>query len=285
MYRDVDRSKLRFKAVYYSITLACLALSALALYKAYQQLYIRMAFWVCLAVAVLVYIVAALLFVRSKQRGFDKFVYHTLTLQLVPLCASIFVFCSISGRGYKSVGGATNKYEVSFNDVQSVQKAAAEKNGLAPFASREELNANYKQLCKEDKLVKISSNSGYVVRKLTHSVPYVVPKVEALLKDIAKSFQEKTKSNTKFVVTSVLRTEEDVAKLQKVNVNATSASCHCNATTIDISYASFDKDRLRTRSDYDLRLALAKTLYELREADRCYVKIEKKQHCYHITVR
>ena len=285
MFRGVDRSKLRFKAVYYSITLACLALSALALYKAYQQLYIRLAFWICLGVAVLVYVVAALWLVRSKQRGIEKFIYHTLALQFVPLCASVFVFCFISGRGYRPVGGATNKYEMAFNDMQNVQKAAAEENGLPPFESRKELEASYKKLCKEDKLVKISSNSGYVVRKLTHSVPYVVPKVAVLLDDIADSFQKRTKSNAKFVVTSVLRTEEDVAKLQLVNMNASSASCHCNATTIDISYTSFDKDRIRTRSDYDLRLALAQTLHELRKAERCYVKIEKNQHCYHITVR
>jgi hypothetical protein len=280
----VDKSNLRFKAIYYGITLLCLGVSAVALYKAYLNLHIRMLFWVGLGIVILAYIIAALVFIHPR-RGFEKFVCHTLALQVVPLCAAVLVFWFVSGREYKPVAGATNQYEVAFNDMQNVQKASAEKNGLPPFESRATLEENYKKLRKEKKLIKISSNSGYVVRRLTHSVPYVVPKVEELLDDIAKSFQEKTKSDTRFVVTSVLRTEEDVEKLQQVNVNASSASCHCNATTIDISYVRFEKDKLRSRTDYDLRLALAKTLHELRAAGRCYVKIEKKQYCYHITVR
>ena len=133
--------------------------------------------------------------------------------------------------------------------------------------------------------MQIESNSKYIVRDLTVSSPYVVPKVEELLDDIAEGFQEKTQSKSRFVVTSVLRTEEDIAKLRKTNVNASSASCHCNATTIDISYVRFGADELKPRNDYELRLALAQTLHELRKAGRCYVKIERKQYCYHITVR
>jgi hypothetical protein len=107
-----------------------------------------------------------------------------------------------------------------------------------------------------------------------------------LLDDLADRFQERTKSRTRFVVTSVLRTEEDVKKLQRVNGNASSNSCHCNATTIDISYVRFDnKNIAHTRDPYELRLALAEVLYELRKEGRCYVKIERKQYCYHITVR
>ena len=79
--------------------------------------------------------------------------------------------------------------------------------------------------------------------------------------------------------------EEDVKKLKRVNGNASTNSCHCNATTIDISYVRFEDDKIRPRSNYELRLALAQTLHELREAGRCYVKIERKQYCYHITVR
>ena len=281
----IDRSNLRFKAVYYSITLACLGIAALALYKAHSNLHIRQLFWACLCAVVLSYILIAFLIIRKKH-GFTKFLYHTVSLQLIPVCAAILVFWFVSGLDtYSPASGSSNKFEVTFNDLQKEQKKAAEKNGLPPFESREALQKAYRGLCKSDKLVKISTNSGYIVRKLTHSVPYVVPKVEELLDDIADSFQEKTKSKAKFVVTSVLRTEEDVARLQKVNANATSASCHCNATTIDISYVSFGHDRRKKRKDNDLRLALAESIYELREAGRCLVKIEKKQHCYHITVR
>ena len=169
--------------------------------------------------------------------------------------------------------------------MQNKQKAAALANGLAPFKSRAEIEENYNKLRLTRKLVHIESNPKYIVRELTSSSPYVVPKVRDLLEDIAARFQEKTQSKVRFMVTSVLRTEEDVAKLRKTNVNASTNSCHCNATTIDISYVRFGIDPVRPRDNYQLRLALAQTLHELRNEGRCYVKIERKQYCYHITVR
>ena len=168
--------------------------------------------------------------------------------------------------------------------MQDKHKAAALKNGLKPFASRAEIEAQYKKLHRNRKLVHITTNPKYVVRDLTHSSPYVVPKVKELLDDIAIGLQSKTQSKSRFIVTSVLRTEEDLKKLRRVNGNASSASCHCNATTIDISYVRFSEDPLKPRSEYELRLALAQTLHELRKAGRCHVKIERKQYCYHITV-
>ena len=281
----MSRENFRFKAVYYSITLVCLGVAALALYNAYQSLHIRRLYWAGLGAALLLYILIVLLALR-KQRGFRKALCHTIALQILPLSAAIFVFCNLPERdNYRPLGGTANSYEKTFNDLQKTQKAAALKNGLPPFKSRTALEKECQALCQGNRLVKISSNDKYIVRDLTHSVPYVVPKVDTLLNDIAVSFQEKTGSKARFVVTSVLRTEEDVKKLQKVNGNATSSSCHCNATTVDISYVRFGQDNKRRRNEHDLRLALAKSLYELREADRCYVKIEKKQHCYHITVR
>jgi hypothetical protein len=272
------------KVAYYLVTLACLGVSALALYKAYLNLHYRLIYWAGLGVAILFYIGVVLLIAR-KMRGTAKILVHSIALQLIPLCATVAVFCFLSVISSRPAVGAMNKYERRFNDLQSVQKVAAENNGLPPFDSRAELNECYEALCKEGKLVKISSNSGYVVRELTYSAPYVVPKVECLLNDIAKSFQEKAGSKVRFEVTSVLRTKEDVKRLQKVNANATTTSCHCYATTIDISYVRFSKGCMNTQKGADLRLALAQAVDELRKAKRCYVKIEQKQCCYHITVR
>ena len=122
------------------------------------------------------------------------------------------------------------------------------------------------------------------MQRLTHSVPYVVPKLENLLDDLADLFQKEMGAKVRFVVTSVLRTSEDIKKLQKVNVNASAKSCHCYATTIDISYSTFDCKGEEHKYE-DLRRALAKSLRELQKDGRCYVKFEQKQKCYHITVR
>ena len=274
---NVDGQKILFKSVYYFLTLICLGFAVWALYYAYLYFNIPLVLWILLYVAIAIYLVVATVFV-SRKYGFHRFVFHSLMLQLVPICASIFTFWLISESTiYTPIEGKAKIYERSFNDMQNKQKAAALANGLAPFKSRAEIEENFNKLRLTRKLVHIESNPKYIVRELTSSSPYVVPKVRDLLEDIAVRFQEKTHSKTRIVVTSVLRTEEDVAKLRKTNVNASTNSCHCNATTIDISYVRFGVDRVRPRDNYQLRLALAQTLHELRNEGRCYVKIERKQ--------
>ena len=186
---------------------------------------------------------------------------------------------------YEPLTGRPRDYERAFNDMQDKQKAAAEKNGLATFKSRADVEEKYASLKREGKLVEISTNSKYIVRELTNSSPYVVPKMAKLLDDIGTAFQKRSQSKAQFVITSVLRTEEDIVNLKKKNGNASANSCHCNATTVDISYVRFGQEDEGEQEDYHLRLALAKTIHELRAEGRCYVKFEKKQYCYHITVR
>ena len=282
---DRERQRVLFKSIYYLLTFVCLGLVVWALCYAYLYFNVPLALWILLYVAIVAYLVFAVVF-TSRRGGFHKFISHSLMLQLVPIVASIFTFWLISeSTVYTPIEGKTKVYERAFNDMQNKQKVAALANGLAPFSSRAEIEDNYNKLRLTRKLVRIESNPKYIVRELTSSSPYVVPKVRDLLEDIAVRFQEKTQSKTRFVVTSVLRTEEDVKKLRKTNVNASTNSCHCNATTIDISYVRFGEDRVRPRDNYQLRLALAQTLHELRKEGRCYVKIERKQYCYHITVR
>lgn len=123
------------------------------------------------------------------------------------------------------------------------------------------------------------------VRDLTHSIPYVIPKADSLITDIAKSFQEISNSKSRFEITSVLRTKEDIKKLQKNNSLAVKNSCHSYGTTFDISYVNFKHDHFHPKSNKELRKCLAKALRQLQKEGRCYVKKEKNQKCYHITVR
>lgn len=285
MVENRDRAKIVVRTTYYLTTLVCLGLSVWALYYAYLYFNLPLVLWIFLYILIAAYLVGMGI-IAYQKRGFARAVIQSLAFQLIPLCGAILVFSLVSrGDTYKPTPGKPSTYERSFNDMQNKQKAAALANGLAPFKSRAEIEENYGKLRLTRKLVRIESNPKYVVRELTSSSPYVVPKVRDLLDDIAVRFQEKTQSKARFIVTSVLRTEEDVAKLRKTNVNASTNSCHCNATTVDISYVRFEEDRLKPRDLYQLRLALAQTLHELRKEGRCYVKIERKQYCYHITVR
>ena len=280
-----DWRQVAFKVVVYLTTLVVACLLIWTMYDAYCSFGIVRRHWKLLLVAGTVYYGAAMLFV-CLMKGFKRFVSHVALLQLLPLLAFLLVYCVVGGLGSIIVSGdgTKNEYERAFSDLQAAQRRAALKNGVEPFETRDDFENQCKKLQKEDKLVRISSNSGYVVQRLTHSVPYVVPKLENLLDDLADLFQKEMGAKVRFVVTSVLRTSEDIKKLQKVNVNASAKSCHCYATTVDISYSTFDCKGEEHKYE-DLRRALAKSLRELQKDGRCYVKFEQKQKCYHITVR
>ena len=306
-----NRQTVIFKTVYYLLTLLSLGAFAWALCSAYLRTDISLVYWGLIAFLFAIYFVLAVVSIRRRW-GFNRFVVHVFMLQLIPVLVAITVFSILPDveveekvattvecvaeddtttpnpykeRPAEPLTGRPRDYERAFNDMQDKQKAAAIANGLATFASREDVESKYATLKEEGKLVKISTNENYIVRELTDSSPYVIPKMAKLLDDIAALFQWASQSNAKFVVTSVLRTEEDIENLRKKNGNASADSCHCNATTVDISYVRFGQEDDNEQEDYLLRLALAKTMHELRKEGRCYVKIERKQYCYHITVR
>lgn len=69
------------------------------------------------------------------------------------------------------------------------------------------------------------------MKKLSNSVPYLVPRASILLQDIGRNFfdslQVKNIPLNKLLVTSVLRTKEDIKNLQKHNGNATEKVVIC----------------------------------------------------------
>ena len=87
-------------------------------------------------------------------------------------------------------------------------------------------------------------------------------------------------------VTSVLRTKHGIKKLRRSNRNAVEASAHQYGTTFDISYAKFLCDSVTVnRTQEDLKNLLGEVLKAIRDEGKCYVKYERKQGCFHITVR
>ena len=212
----IDIKRIAFKVAYYLVTLLCFGVLVWALRHAYIYSDIPTSIWVIICIAIVAYPLLAFQLIKRVKRGFNIFVAHSALLQLVPVVLAVLIFCFTPDTIlYEPLSGSVRTYERTFNDLQDKQKAAALANGLAPFKSRAEIEERYRELHRKDKLVEIATNSKYVVRPLTYSSPYVVPKVEELLEDIADSFQEKTQSKAKFMVTSVLRTEEDIKKLTK----------------------------------------------------------------------
>lgn len=170
-----------------------------------------------------------------------------------------------------------------FPDLNATHMKAAKKNGVKPFATRKDIYTKG--------LVKIESCQAYKVDYLSHSVAYLVPKAKVLLQDIAEGFQKELEDGGfrkhRIIVTSVLRTQEDVDKLRRGNPNAVKNSAHQYATTFDITYIRFDIQSVwgKPVSSNDMANMLGKVLNRLRKDGRCYVKYEEKQHCFHITLR
>ena len=176
-----------------------------------------------------------------------------------------------------------------FNDLNEVQLAVAQAVGVPPVEDRDAAEHMKKRL------VEIVDNDLYSVDELTHSIPFLVPSAAELLDRIGRNFQDSLSAKglnpNKLVVTSVLRTEEDVRKLRQGNINASENSTHRYGTTFDISYWHYVKvPELRERPYTDvppeyLRATLSQVLKDLHDEGACYVKYEKKQTCFHITVR
>lgn len=144
-------------------------------------------------------------------------------------------------------------------------------------------------------LVYIGANPYFYVDNLKSSIPYLVPRASTLLNDIGRAYFDslyvKGIPFHKILVTSVLRTREDIGKLQKRNINATDNSCHLYGTTFDIAqnrYKTVYDPRQGTRREVQndtLKWILSEVLRDFREAGRCYIKYEVKQGCFHVTVR
>jgi uncharacterized protein YcbK (DUF882 family) len=191
----------------------------------------------------------------------------------------------------KSVKIKELNYTSLFNDQNGVQLKSAARFGLKqPLKNRDAADKV------KDGLVRIRSNSHYSIAKLTHSIPYLTNGAAELLDMIGKNFLDSLESKglnpNKIIVTSVLRTQEDIRKLQKSgNPNAVKNSAHCYATTFDITYARYDKikfkkfRRCESVKKETLQKVLGEVLRDLRKEKKCYVKYEVRQRCFHITTR
>lgn len=183
-------------------------------------------------------------------------------------------------------GKFKGNYNKTFNDLHDLHIAAATANGISPLATRDAATK------KGSKLVLIPQELPiYKTDKLTHSISYLVPKASELVVDICKNFRDSLISKNiplyKPILTSLTRTDEDVKKLTKRNSNASHNSAHCYGTTFDISWKRFDKIDPTSKdvSTDKLKYVLAEVLFDLKQENRCYVKHERKQACFHITVR
>jgi hypothetical protein len=217
--------------------------------------------------------------------------------KITPIILLLSAVCMLAGCKKKDMSMKMNdphnirgviSYQRDFPDDNDTQLAAAKAIGVKPFRNAEDA-ANIKQLSL------IETNEHFVLDKLTHSVPYVVPKAAQLIDDIGSNFLDslanKGLNPYRIVVTSVTRSQEQQKELSKSNINATENSTHCYGTTFDVSWKTFeqvpDEDGrpMQEVGADTLKMVLSEVLRDVRVAKRCYIKYERKQGCFHITAR
>ncbi len=141
-------------------------------------------------------------------------------------------------------------------------------------------------------LVKIESNDLYTVYSLSHSSPYLTRGAADELNAIARAFKDsldrKGLLEYRLVVSSILRSKDDVNKLRRSgNPNASANSAHCYGTTFDIAYTMYtrdnDEDCESFMQPFELTKVLGEVLLERKKAGKCLIKYETQEHCFHIT--
>ena len=213
------------------------------------------------------------------------------SIWLIVATFSVAAICSSCGK--KEERGELKRiwYNGSYNrDLKEEREARLNreinKQELQLKKNREEAEKVKKEM------EEIETNEYYEVEKLTHSIPYLIPSAAQLLEDIGHNFQDSLRnlnaSIYKVKVTSVTRTVDDVKNLKKRNTNSSQNSAHRYGTTFDVSWVRYTKvdesDTLNIDKDR-LKMVLAMVLRDLKREERCYVKHERKQGCFHITVR
>ena len=198
------------------------------------------------------------------------------------------LFFNSDGTEVKNRIYSVPNFGKAFPDQNDVQLMAANRHGVKAVVDRNDAER------RKSELVYVGSNPFYHVDDLKSSIPYLVPRAAELLQDIGRSFFDSLQTKQiplhKIIVTSVLRSKADVAKLRSHNGNATENSCHLYGTTFDVCYNRYktveDPDgvmRRRVRND-TLKWVLSEVLNDMRQRKRCLIKYEVHQGCFHITV-
>lgn len=246
---------------------------------------------------------------RRRQRIFRWSIVGVVALVVVSV--ALFSFSDVSQMiGHLTESSSHNYNGVSYRDVQfnRIHRSAIRYTDFSYDYGRLFCDINDTQMQDAQRLgtgvtsdsmfhagisrlVPIRSNDLYAVDYMSYSKPALVPEAVVLLQYIGERFDEivrerRSSNHYRPIVTSAFRTANDVARLRRVNGNASDNSCHCFGTTFDITYSRFMNDNgLWDEAEGWMVESLARALYELRYEGLCHVRYERRQSCFHITVR
>ncbi len=219
----------------------------------------------------------------------------TLILLLAAVMAGSACGRKIEGRSIEAVPvsvlskdemRALKKYTNQYHQDEA-HKSPVKK----PISSKKFFLENQEELVDSYDLEKLEDTETFIVSKLTHSIPWVTSYTKSFLELLGErmeaSFESVDVMPYRFVLTSVTRTENDQKRLRKSNLNATqNESSHFYGVSVDISQTRFALPQSRESVySYRLRNLIARELIKLQEEGYCYVVLENREKCFHITVR
>jgi hypothetical protein len=169
-----------------------------------------------------------------------------------------------------------------FDDGAAKHKEVAKTSSIGGPVKNYSVLKNY---VSSNKLIKLSSGNGYLVSKMNYSYPYVTVKAHQFIEELGQAYKAKCRERgvayLPFIITSATRTKESVAKLTRVNRNAVPESAHLYGTTVDISWVRFGTEQKHSQKNLNV---LIDVLMDMRDKEACFVKFERMQACFHITV-
>jgi hypothetical protein len=142
-----------------------------------------------------------------------------------------------------------------------------------------------KKFVADGQLASLGNGDGYMLAKMSYSYPYLTVKSVDFVDELGAAYRDACKKKgvtyRPFIITSALRTHETVARLTRVNRNAIKESAHLYGTTFDISWRGFGPGKTPSQKNLNI---LIEVLEDFREVGACYIKYERQQACFHITV-
>lgn len=145
-----------------------------------------------------------------------------------------------------------------------------------------ESNAQMDSLILANQLIPVpEEGEGYKIQKLVHSRAFLNQQAYLVLKEITSQFLQET--NTTLSISSLTRTSESQKKLSRVNSNATKGhSSHSYGASFDISYSKYGD---KIGRNYAKEKIVQQILDQMVENGKIYYIKERRQPCFHVTVR
>jgi hypothetical protein len=132
-------------------------------------------------------------------------------------------------------------------------------------------------------LVEVHLGRGYRMDTLKYSFPYLTSDSKKVLEELGMAYEALAGKGNFFTVSSATRTESQQKALKRRNRNATDGnSSHSYGISFDISYIRFNGIR---KWDGKAQRHLETVLNHYQQTGKIYVIKERRQSCYHVTVR